>query len=142
MIRYAIAANLVLLASTAMAQESGQSLDQAASDPTASLMSFQLQDFYSYRFHNLPGESANRVQFRAAIPFTLAGTSNIARVTVPYITDRHLGVVGRKVGDRAGSRIFGSGRQGSVGGFQPEPPDRCGRRHEAGCESVHLPANP
>ncbi|WP_433990131.1 hypothetical protein SuNHUV7_14350 (plasmid) [Pseudoseohaeicola sp. NH-UV-7] len=94
MIRYAIAANLVLLASTAMAQESGQSLDQAASDPTASLMSFQLQDFYSYRFHNLPGESANRVQFRAAIPFTLAGTSNIARVTVPYITDSPGGVDG------------------------------------------------
>ncbi|MEE4189046.1 MAG: hypothetical protein V2I76_11445 [Roseobacter sp.] len=70
-----------------------QSLDQAASDPTASLMSFQLQDFYTYDFHN-SGGSSNRLQFRAAIPFEFAGTSNIARLTLPYVTSSPSGADG------------------------------------------------
>lgn len=88
------AALWICLASTALAQDSGQSLDQAASDPTASLMSFQLQDFYSYRLHNLDDETSNRLQFRAAIPFEFGGTSNIARLTLPYITGSPSGAEG------------------------------------------------
>jgi hypothetical protein len=81
-------------ATSALAQDGGgQSLDQAASDPTASLMSFQLQDFYTYDYHN-SGETANRLQFRAAIPFQLGGTSNIARLTLPYFTDSPSGADG------------------------------------------------
>ncbi|MGR3614924.1 MAG: hypothetical protein ACU0BB_02645 [Paracoccaceae bacterium] len=62
-----------------------QSLSSQASDPTASLMSFQFQDYYSPNLHNTDG-SQNIFQFRAAIPFELGSTSNIARLTVPYVT--------------------------------------------------------
>jgi hypothetical protein len=65
----------------------GQSLDQAASDPTASLMSVQIQDLYSGNYHNLDDESSNTVQLRAAIPFQAFGLNNIARVTLPIVTD-------------------------------------------------------
>lgn len=68
----------------------GQSLDQAANDPTASLMSFQLQDFYSPNLHN-SDETQNVLQFRAAIHFTLGGVNNIARITLPYATDTAAG---------------------------------------------------
>jgi len=88
-----LCAAIVLAAVPLKAQESGQSLDQAASDPTASLMSFQIQDFYTYNYHN-SGETANRLQFRAAIPFELGGTSNIARLTLPYITTSPSGADG------------------------------------------------
>lgn len=64
----------------------GQSLDQAANDPTASLMSFQLQNFYSPNLHN-SDEDQNILQLRAAIPFTFGGVNNIARLTLPYATD-------------------------------------------------------
>lgn len=64
-----------------------QSLDQAASDPTASLMSYQLQYFHSPSIYNLPVQSSSRVQFRAAIPYRLGNTNNIFRLTLPYITD-------------------------------------------------------
>lgn len=60
----------------------GQSLDQAANDPTAFLMSLQLQNFYSPNLHN-SDENQNILQFRAAIPFTLGGVNNIARLTLP-----------------------------------------------------------
>jgi hypothetical protein len=77
------------------AQEaSAQSLDQAASDPTAALMSFQLQFFQDTRLHNLDDATASRMQLRAAIPFRLGETSNIARLTLPYITDAPSGVDG------------------------------------------------
>ena len=73
--------------SAAAAQEQGgQSLEQAANDPTASLMAFQLQDSYSPDLYNRDG-SLNIVQFRAAIPFELGGTNNIARLTLPYVTE-------------------------------------------------------
>jgi hypothetical protein len=72
----------------------GQDLSQAASDPTASIMSFQLQNLYSPSYHNAPGADGNVVQFRAAIPFALGNTNNIARLTVPYITDSPSGANG------------------------------------------------
>lgn len=68
----------------AFAQE--QSLQSQASDPTASLMSFQLQNFYSPNLHN-SSEDQNILQFRAAIPYTIGGINNIARLTLPYATD-------------------------------------------------------
>jgi hypothetical protein len=84
----------LLAAGPAVAQqEGGQSLDQAASDPTASLMSFQLQNFYSYDLQN-SGGTANRLQFRAAIPFQIAGYNNIARLTLPYVKDSASGADG------------------------------------------------
>jgi hypothetical protein len=66
---------------------SGQSLEQAASDPTASLMSLQVQNLYSDDFHNLEDENSNTVQLRSAIPFQAFGIDNIARVTLPAVTD-------------------------------------------------------
>ena len=63
-----------------------QSLEQAASDPTASLMSLQLQNLFVGDYHNLDDESSNTIQLRSAIPFMLGGLSNIARVTLPFVT--------------------------------------------------------
>ncbi len=83
-----------LAAVPALAQEDrGQSLEQAANDPTASLMAFQLQDFYSPNVHNSDG-TANVVQFRAAVPFKAFGYDNIARLTMPYVTDGASGATG------------------------------------------------
>lgn len=75
---------LTLSVTAAQAQE--QSLQSQASDPTASLMSFQLQNFYSPNLHNST-QDQNILQFRAAIPFEWGGVNNIARLTLPYATD-------------------------------------------------------
>ncbi len=80
------------------AQDS-QSLEQAASDPTASLMSVQIQDVYAGAYHNLNDESGNTILLRSAVPFTLGGLSNIARVTLPVVTDSPSGKSG--LGDLA-----------------------------------------
>jgi hypothetical protein len=75
----------------AMAQDNGgQSLQSQASDPTASLMSFQFQTFYSPNLYNSTG-SQNVAQFRAAIPFTIAGINNMARLTLPFVTNNAAG---------------------------------------------------
>jgi hypothetical protein len=83
---------LAVLPAAAVAQD-GQSLESQASDPTASLMSFQLQDFWSPAIHN-SDDTLNIVQLRGAIPFTLAGVNNIARLTLPYVTDSPAGETG------------------------------------------------
>lgn len=67
--------------------EGGQSLDQAANDPTASLMNIQLQNLYSGDYYNLDDESGNIFQIRSAVPFTTGSLKHIARVTLPIITD-------------------------------------------------------
>ena len=64
-----------------------------ATDPTAALMSFQLNDWYTASLHDADG-SVNQVVFRAAIPFALAGTQNIFRVTQPWVTSTPVGVAG------------------------------------------------
>lgn len=65
---------------------SEQSLGQAANDPTASVVAFQIEDWYGLQYHN--GDySDNSVVFRPVIPFQLWGINNIARMTVPIITD-------------------------------------------------------
>ena len=67
--------------------ERGQSLDQAAEDPTASLMSVQLADWYTPSFHKLDDEDANTVVLRPVIPFQTGNLNHIFRATVPFITD-------------------------------------------------------
>ncbi len=94
-----VLACLVLMMGPAAAQKSadGQSLDQAANDPTASLMSVQIQNIYAGAYHNLDDENANTVLLRAALPFELGGMKNIARGTLPIITNSPSGKSG--VGD-------------------------------------------
>ncbi len=59
-----------------------EALAAQATDPTAALMSFQLNDWYTPSFHGI-GSSANQVVFRTALPFELAGTRHIFRLTAP-----------------------------------------------------------
>ena len=86
----------VLCLGSGLAQAQEQSLESQASDPTASLMSFQFQNFFSSSVHGTSGKR-NTVQFRAAIPFEIGGVSNIARLTLPGLTRNDLGETG--VGD-------------------------------------------
>jgi len=65
----------------------GQSLNQAASDPTASLMSVQLSDWYNADLHEMPGKDANTAVLRTVIPFQTGDLKNIFRATIPVITD-------------------------------------------------------
>jgi hypothetical protein len=85
----------VLPATSSSAQDrSGDDeLAAKATDPTASLMSFQLNDWYTANFHGLD-DSANQVVFRAAIPFALGSTNHIFRVTQPYVTSSPSGAHG------------------------------------------------
>jgi hypothetical protein len=91
----AVTAVLAFVAMTAMAGQavlaagagSGQSLDQAANDPTASLMSVQLQNVYAGDYHVLDGETGNTLLLRAAVPFKTGDLNHIARVTLPVVTD-------------------------------------------------------
>lgn len=73
---------------------SGQDIAQAASDPTAPLMSFQLQDNYTSSFHGLDDASQNQVQFRSALPFKVGSQQNIFRITLPIMTDTPSGEYG------------------------------------------------
>ena len=72
----------------------GQSLDQAANDPTASLMNVQLQNLYSGKYHNLDDESGNTFQIRSAVPFQTGSLKHIVRVTLPIVTDSPSGESG------------------------------------------------
>lgn len=87
---------LQLIAGPALAQDPGpaaaaasgdQSLDQAANDPTASLMSLQVQNVYAGDFHVLDDETGNTLLLRAAVPFATGELNHIARLTVPVVTD-------------------------------------------------------
>ena len=81
---------LPLASLSAMAQESGpgkQDLSQAANDPTASVMSLQIGDWYSFNYHNLDDGYDNAIALRAAIPFQTGDLNHIFRVTAPIITD-------------------------------------------------------
>lgn len=63
---------LLLLALPVPAADSadgGQSLGQAANDPTASMMATQIQDSYTGNFHQLKDEDANTVILRPVVPF-------------------------------------------------------------------------
>ena len=64
-----------------------------ATDPTASLMSFQLNDWYTASLHDAGG-TINQVVFRSAIPFDAFGRPNIFRITVPVFTNTPSGRTG------------------------------------------------
>ena len=66
------------IASSAQDRSNDDELAAKATDPTASLMSFQLNDWYTANFHGID-DSANQVVFRAAIPFALGSTNHIFR---------------------------------------------------------------
>lgn len=87
-------ANAALLFPAQAQEAGGDNLSQAANDPTAALMSFQLQDSYSPSIYGTGGASQNFLQFRAAIPFEFAGLQNIFRVTLPYFADTPSGAAG------------------------------------------------
>jgi hypothetical protein len=72
----------------------GQSLEQAASDPTASLMSVSVQDIYAGSYHQLDGESGNTLLLRSSVPFTTGSLEHIARATLPIVTDSPSGESG------------------------------------------------
>lgn len=75
----------------------GQSLGQAANDPTASLMSFQIQYINVGDYHLLDNQHGNTILLRSAIPFKTGDLKHIARATLPIITDSPSGKSG--VGD-------------------------------------------
>jgi len=85
---------LVLTAIAPDSAQAEQALGQAANDPTASLMSLQIQDSYSGSFHQLSNENANTVTLRPVVPFKIGDIKNIARATVPIITDSPSGKTG------------------------------------------------
>ncbi len=92
-----VAAGLLLpglpIVSWAQDRSNDDALAAQATDPTASLMSFQLNDWYTASFHGID-DSANQVVFRAAIPFALGDTSHIFRITQPYFTSSPSGATG------------------------------------------------
>ncbi len=91
------AALLLSLPAIACAGEdapSGQSLDQAANDPTASLMAVQIQNLYSGTYHRLDDASGNTLLLRPVIPFETGDLKHIARATIPYVTQSPSGTSG------------------------------------------------
>lgn len=66
---------------------SREALAQEAEDPTASLMAFQIADWYTASVHGLDGEDANSIVLRPVIPFQTGSLNHILRVTMPFITD-------------------------------------------------------
>ena len=75
-----------VLAEPQQPPEKKQSLDQAAEDPTASLMALQIADWYVPNFYAPTAGSANSVVLRPVIPFKTGELSHIFRATVPFIT--------------------------------------------------------
>ena len=90
-----VAACGALSCGPALAQQASDvdELAAQATDPTASLMSFQLNDWYTANLHDIGG-ALNQVVFRAAIPFTLGDTNQIFRITQPYVTSSPTGATG------------------------------------------------
>ena len=78
-----VAAMVVATLASAQERDGDDELAAKATDPTASLMSFQLYDWFTPSYRDVDG-STNQIVFRAAIPFSVAGTSHIFRVTQPY----------------------------------------------------------
>lgn len=89
--RVVLAAVALALAPLAVAQPaSDDELAAKATDPTAALMSLQVNDWYTASHHGLD-DTANYVVLRAAIPFRLAGAQHIFRITQPYATSSPAG---------------------------------------------------
>jgi len=88
----AVLALAMLVAPLAQAQPvpGDDDLAAKATDPTAALMSFQLNDAYTANTHGTDN-SANQINVRAAIPFELGSTQHIFRVIQPYATSSAAG---------------------------------------------------
>ncbi len=74
----------------AFADEAADELSAAATDPTASLMSFNIIGDYTGAFYgpdNGRSGDAFDLTFRPVIPFKAFGKPNILRMTVPYQVD-------------------------------------------------------
>jgi len=89
----AVALAAAPLLAMALSADADDVLAAKATDPTASLMSFQLNDWYTARLHGVD-DSSNQVVLRAAIPFTLAGMKHILRITQGYATSTPSGNTG------------------------------------------------
>jgi hypothetical protein len=76
---------IVLLWAVSPGPHAEQSLEQAASDPTAALMNVQVGDWYN-DYHNFSGESANQINLRRALPFKIGEQQHIMRATIPITT--------------------------------------------------------
>ena len=132
---------LLFVAYTASAEETaqgGQSLEQAASDPTASLMSVQIQDVYTGGYHTLDGEDGNPILLRSAIPFKTGPLNHIARATLPIVTHSPSG---KERPERSGAlrpdrlqRILGP-MGGRAGHALPDRDERCAGSGEVGDRS-------
>lgn len=80
----------------AQADESTAELTAKATDPTAALMSFQLNNWYTPSFYDRDG-SSNQLVFRSAIPFKWGSSQHIFRITAPWVTSSLSGADG--IGD-------------------------------------------
>lgn len=78
---------LVWFGFAALMAHADQSLEQAASDPTASLMNVQIQNVYTGSYHGRDDESGDTILLRAAVPFKTGSWGHIARATLPYVAD-------------------------------------------------------
>lgn len=79
----------------APAPADAESLSAKATDPTASLMSFQVNDWYVPSLYG-SDDSANQVVLRTALPLTFWGANHILRLTQPFATS---GPAGSGAGD-------------------------------------------
>ena len=77
-------AALALSSGLAVAQ-ADEELSAKATDPTASLMSLSVNNWYTGELHDAVGD-INQAVLRAVVPFSLLGTQNIFRVTQPFVT--------------------------------------------------------
>ena len=79
---------LFFLAPMTFAQEEKQAdLAAQARDPTASVTAFQIRYDYTASFHGVSGADQGAIVLQPIIPFKFAGLKNIARITMPYLTN-------------------------------------------------------
>lgn len=81
---------LIATGHISLAQDAPDDLSSKATDPTASLMSFNFQASYAGSFYgDAPGLEDHSLQFKfqSVIPFQLFNTPNLFRMTLPYQVD-------------------------------------------------------
>jgi hypothetical protein len=79
---------LFFLAQMSFAQDKKQEdLAAQARDPTAALTMFQIVYDYTASFHGVSDADQGSIVLQPIIPFKLGGLTNIARITVPFVTN-------------------------------------------------------
>ena len=79
---------LFFLAQMSFAQDKKQEdLAAQARDPTASLTAFQIRYDYTASFHGVSDADQGAIVLQPIIPFELGDMRNIARITLPYVTN-------------------------------------------------------